>query len=142
MLARGLSQVSIHFEHFFSGIRSVRMKGLMDDIMQEADQHGWTPESVMELGRLTWFEAMMNNIPEERLFQIPRAMEIRQEGREEEGRKIVQRLLTRRFGPLPEYVMNKIAHADAESLERWGDRLLDAGSLDEVFATDPPVVTH
>ena len=53
----------------------------------------------------------------------------RQEGRQE----VVQRLLQQRFGELPVAVTQRVAAAGADELERWLDRLLVAGNLDEVF---------
>jgi predicted transposase YdaD len=44
------------------------------------------------------------------------------------------RQLTRRFGALPEAVTARVMGASREELERWGDRILDATSLDDVFA--------
>lgn len=46
---------------------------------------------------------------------------------------LLQRLLTRRFGTLPSDVVGQIAGATAAQLEQWGDRVLDAASLEEVF---------
>jgi hypothetical protein len=46
---------------------------------------------------------------------------------------LLQRLLARRFGPLPTAVIARIAAATVEEIETWGDRVLDANSLDEVF---------
>jgi hypothetical protein len=46
---------------------------------------------------------------------------------------LLQRLLARRFGPLPSAVVAQLGAATTEQLERWGDRVLDAASLDEVF---------
>ncbi len=46
---------------------------------------------------------------------------------------LLQRLLTRRFGALPNDMVGKIAAATSVELELWGDRVLDAGSLEEVF---------
>jgi hypothetical protein len=45
----------------------------------------------------------------------------------------LQRLLTRRFGPLPTEVIARFAAATVEDMENWADRLLEAQSLDEVF---------
>lgn len=49
--------------------------------------------------------------------------------------KILKRLLTRRFGDLPGRSLTLLEKAGPEDLERWSDRVLDAQSLDEVFAT-------
>lgn len=47
---------------------------------------------------------------------------------------ILRRLLQLRFGALPAWVENKIAHAQRPELEEWSERVLDAKSLDAVFA--------
>ena len=60
--------------------------------------------------------------------------EIRNEGREEGIRALLTRQLTRRFGPLSAPAMNRIQAASPEQLECWGERLLSASSLDDVFA--------
>lgn len=64
-----------------------------------------------------------------------------QEGREL-GRKdgavaLLERLLVRRFGPLPGTVQRKLARASAEQLQAWGEALLEAQSLKQVFAETP-----
>ncbi len=46
---------------------------------------------------------------------------------------LLQRLLARRFGPLPSDVVAHLGAATTEQLERWGDRVLDAASLEDVF---------
>jgi hypothetical protein len=42
--------------------------------------------------------------------------------------------LTRRFGPVPGWVEAKLAGAEPAQLEVWGERVLDAPSLEGVFA--------
>jgi hypothetical protein len=42
--------------------------------------------------------------------------------------------LVRRFGALPSEVVAKIGPASAAQLELWGERVLDAESLEGVFA--------
>lgn len=64
-------------------------------------------------------------------------MEGRQEGREE-GRQegeatLLQRLLTRKFGILPEPLQQRIQTATSAQLETWSLNILDAATLDEVF---------
>jgi predicted transposase YdaD len=66
----------------------------------------------------------------------------REEGREdgrEDGRKegealLFQRLLGKRFGPLPSAVVERIASASPAQIEAWSERVFDAASLDEVFS--------
>ena len=57
----------------------------------------------------------------------------RQEGRLEGETLLLQRQLARRFGPLPAGVVARIAAATVEEIETWGDRVLEARTLDEVF---------
>ncbi|MEO5347364.1 MAG: hypothetical protein H7834_13460 [Magnetococcus sp. YQC-9] len=42
--------------------------------------------------------------------------------------------MQRRFGNLPSWATERIAQADLATLEEWGLRILEVGSLDEVFA--------
>jgi flagellar biosynthesis/type III secretory pathway protein FliH len=66
------------------------------------------------------------------------AEKLKQEGHDQgqqEGQcKMLLRQLTRRFGVLPEAVEKRIARAEAAELQDWALRVLDARSLDEVFA--------
>ncbi|MBF0184641.1 MAG: Rpn family recombination-promoting nuclease/putative transposase [Magnetococcales bacterium] len=57
-------------------------------------------------------------------------------GRQEGEAKILIRQLQKRFGDLPPWANQKVADADSATLENWSIRLLDAKSLEEVFA-DP-----
>jgi len=47
--------------------------------------------------------------------------------------KLLLRQLFRRFQPLPNEISERVHGADPNTLEIWGDRVLDAKSLDEVF---------
>jgi hypothetical protein len=49
-------------------------------------------------------------------------------------RATVLRLLGRRFGVLPTAYPERVAHAGTDDLDRWGALLIDAASLDDVFA--------
>lgn len=42
--------------------------------------------------------------------------------------------LGRRFGPLPAEIVTRVESASIEQLTRWADRVLDAATLDDVFA--------
>ncbi len=46
---------------------------------------------------------------------------------------VLQRLLTRRFGPLPADCVARIQAASSGQLEQWSDQVLDARTLAEVF---------
>lgn len=54
-------------------------------------------------------------------------------GRTEGQRDLLLRQLTRRFGSLPETVMRYVQNAGSEQLEYWGERLMSATVLDDVF---------
>lgn len=56
-----------------------------------------------------------------------------QQGIEKGEHNLLQQLMEKRFGPLPDWATEKLAQANSQQLETWGLKLLDAGSLDEVF---------
>lgn len=55
-----------------------------------------------------------------------------QEGRQEGEAAMLLRLLTLKFGPLPEGVETKVRGADAETLLGWSEKVLAAAALEEV----------
>lgn len=55
-------------------------------------------------------------------------------GRQEGEASMLLRMLRRRFGTLPGWATDLIHHADPTKLEIWGDRVLDARSLNDVFS--------
>ena len=58
----------------------------------------------------------------------------RQEGRQEGESSLLQRQLTLKFGALDEVSRQRLATADSETLLAWGERVLMAASLADVFA--------
>lgn len=56
-----------------------------------------------------------------------------QQGREQGSLLVLQRQLTRRFGPLDDSTLQRLQQAGAQELECWTDNILDAKTLDEVF---------
>jgi hypothetical protein len=48
-------------------------------------------------------------------------------------RELLKRQLIKRFQTLPVAIAARIDQATEADVERWADRLLDAGSLDAVF---------
>ena len=57
----------------------------------------------------------------------------RQEGRQEGEAALLVRLLSRRFGALPDWAKDRVATGDTVALEEWGLRVLDASSLEDVL---------
>jgi predicted transposase YdaD len=55
------------------------------------------------------------------------------EGQLEGQAQVLERLLIRRFGQLPDAINNRLSGATAEQLELWTDRILFADSIDAVF---------
>jgi predicted transposase/invertase (TIGR01784 family) len=53
---------------------------------------------------------------------------------------LLLRLMERKFKPLPESARKRVAEADAETLLVWGERLLDANTLDEIWGALNPEV--
>jgi hypothetical protein len=51
---------------------------------------------------------------------------------------VLERQLTRRFGPLSKTTQKKLAKASVEQLTDWSEILLDATSLKQVFTTQSP----
>jgi Domain of unknown function (DUF4351) len=60
-------------------------------------------------------------------------LEGRREGRREGEVRLLLGQLERKFGPLPEAVRQRVSAADSERLLRWGEGLLAAERLDELF---------
>jgi flagellar biosynthesis/type III secretory pathway protein FliH len=83
------------------------------------------------------------SMPAERVVEWSRTWKEQsiEEGRRlglEQGRKegeiiVLERLLTRRFGPLPEIFQMRLHAATTEQFEHWADQILEAGSLEEFF---------
>ena len=108
---------------------------------------GWARQQVLDLfAVLAWMMRLPYSLKQLRWQDID---EIDQEKRmafittyEERGIEkgfvlgevaLLERLLTRRFGPLPEEVCALLKAGSREQLQVWGDRVLDASSLAEIF---------
>ncbi len=55
------------------------------------------------------------------------------EGRKEGEVLMLKRQLSRRFGTVPVWAEDRLKQAEQKDLEIWIDRILDAGSVEEVF---------
>lgn len=58
----------------------------------------------------------------------------RQEGLQAGAAKVLERILYRRFGVLSPTVQKRLAKASPEQLARWGEAVLDAKTLKQVFS--------
>jgi len=62
------------------------------------------------------------------------AQYIKDKGFQEGERVLLERLLTRRFGPLPDWGRDQLVGATLDQLNRWADRILEADSIHAVLA--------
>ena len=51
-------------------------------------------------------------------------------------RKLLTKILERRFGPIPEDVRVRISTANAETIETWAENLESARTLTDIFGLD------
>ena len=51
--------------------------------------------------------------------------------------RLLRGLLEQRFGPLPPEVPTRLETAEVDRLLAWGERVLDARTLADVFVDDP-----
>ena len=56
------------------------------------------------------------------------------EGWKDGERALLERLLTRRFGPLPDWGRDQLVGANLDQLDRWAERALEADSIQAVLA--------
>ena len=59
----------------------------------------------------------------------------RMEGRVEGESRLLTRQLERRFGVLPEWIIEKLSRGTEQELETWGEAILSAPTLEAVFNT-------
>jgi hypothetical protein len=60
-------------------------------------------------------------------------LEGKQEGQVEGELTLLRRLIERRFGTLPPWLLERLNHATCEELETWGVQLLEAKRLEDIF---------
>ncbi|HEU4417551.1 MAG TPA: Rpn family recombination-promoting nuclease/putative transposase [Planctomycetota bacterium] len=124
------------------------------DLLVAVDRDEGPPLGREAVARIGWYCLHVTKIPAEdlhvtfeRILKRPEetimstAEKLQREGRAEgriegrvEGRaELLVRLLTKRFGPLSTEAVARINSATIAELDRWGERLLDANTLTEVF---------
>jgi len=65
---------------------------------------------------------------------VSTAQQLRNEGKAEANASTLLRQITKRFGDPDASVVERVQKATRATLDRWLDRILDARSLDELFA--------
>jgi hypothetical protein len=78
-------------------------------------------------------EMLTEIIPE----KAERVLSIAEQWMAEGQATIILRLMSRRFGPLPDAYRQKVLAGSLEELDAWADALLEARTLDELFAASP-----
>ena len=127
------------------------------DLLVLVDRDEAGPPGRDAIAKIGWYLVYVTKVPAEelhasfeRILQRPEetimstAEKLRREGEargEARGRlssraEVVTNQLTKRFGALPEDIVRRIQAADIARLDQWASRLLDAKTLDEVFAAD------
>jgi len=111
-------------------------------------EKGWPRQQILDL---FWFIDWVMRLPEDldRSFkdEIERFEEekdmryvtsierlSRQEGIRQGEASLIERQLRRRFVDLPKWVFERLEKASREELERWGERVLEARRLEDVFS--------
>ncbi len=56
----------------------------------------------------------------------------RETGRQEGALTILRRQIAKRFGPIPDWLEERLAHSSVGDLELLSDRVLDARTLDDL----------
>lgn len=115
-------------------------------------QHGWHKERIIVLFKVINWMMVLPDTYQRRYWQAVIKLEKERkmewitpleqmfidDGRQKGAMAIIERQLTRRFGPLPQTARKKLAKASMEQLEAWSDVLSDAQSLKQVFAPASP----
>lgn len=86
--------------------------------------------------RLAEFAAQVGPETRELVVTTAEQLEARGQarGRLEEAARLLKRLLARKFGPVPDRLLARVDAAPLEQLETWSDLIIDATTLDDVFA--------
>jgi len=108
-----------YLEHLsiLSGLRSLEVQ---ESINRESERMSIT----VDMGQTIWGKELFNQ----------GTLKGKQEGILEGESLLLQRLLTKRFGPLPDGTLERLNQATSEQLEQWSLRVLEASSLEDVFA--------
>ncbi|MGN7611977.1 hypothetical protein ACQZV8_07810 [Magnetococcales bacterium HHB-1] len=121
----------------------------MKEPIGHMEAEGITSDYVAKLGE-DLFKAMVDAASDDDLLALPRIERVRQESErrgekrgelrgEKRGElkgeaKLLQRQPFKKFNHLSSWASEAIKAADSKRLEVWGDRVLDASSIEEIFS--------
>ncbi|MBF0294991.1 MAG: Rpn family recombination-promoting nuclease/putative transposase [Magnetococcales bacterium] len=97
------------------------------DVLQLPEEERWAYEHYQE--ELHYQASMVEST------WVAGRLEGRQEGRQEEAASMLLKQMHRKFGQTPDWVTGKVRSAQLELLEVWGENVLFANSVDDVFAS-------
>lgn len=101
------------------------MRAMLADRIQE-----WAEEAKREGRRQGKLEGRLEG-------RLEGKLEGKLEGLQEGEARLLLQLLKNRFGDLPQWVQDRVQQADVSQLERWGEQVLDARTLADLFGQGP-----
>ncbi|HEU4417687.1 MAG TPA: Rpn family recombination-promoting nuclease/putative transposase [Planctomycetota bacterium] len=151
-----LTLLCLRFLRWFTVDEALAAIDRWADLLRGADRDDGPPPGRFAVAEVGWYFLAVTEIPAEELhvtfqrnLQRPEETimstaenlirEGRAKGRAEglaEGRaETILRVLVKRFGPLPADISERVQSATLPELDRWTDRMVDARTLADVFAT-------
>ncbi|HRP77462.1 MAG TPA: DUF4351 domain-containing protein [Rhodocyclaceae bacterium] len=132
--------VRLLYEHNWPRQRILDFFSVLDWMMRlpkELEQRLWQDIENIEGERKVKYVTSVERLAIERGMAKGMQQGIEQglkQGRAQGIAAVLHRQLNRRFGPLPDDVTRRLSQATPEQLEIWVERVLEAQSIDEIFA--------
>jgi len=111
--------------------RSIATPLLVHFKLASSREHATNEEDDVSAEIRAWFEDYQRKVRNE--ARSEGRSEGLEEGRIDGERRLLLRLLRARFGELPASAVARLETADMADIERWGERMFDAGTLEEVL---------
>lgn len=123
-------------------------------IVKKLYKHGWDKQKILDLySFIDWVIALPQELIQEYSKEIEQIKEIKQmryvttlerygiekglqQGRQEGEQTLLLCQIKQKFGSIPKHYLQKIKQADAELLLKWGQHILAAEKLEDVFQDD------
>lgn len=124
------------YERSWDKQRVIDLFGVIDWMMQvppELQRQLWQNIEQLERNRAMPYITSVERIGIEKGIEQGMRQGM-QQGIQQGETAVLERQLTRRFGPLSPETRNRLADATLEQIEHWADNILDAQSVEDVFA--------